>query len=198
MDKNKIVSFAINFTSFLVERVDLSQVILFGSVANNNFDKESDVDIFVETNPKNEEKIFSILSLYKKSKDYEKFKLSGIGNEISIKCGHLKDWKDLERSIISNGIVLYGAYKGRPEDLKHKILFLLSLEKIDRTKKIRIWRRLYGYKQKIGAKVYTSEGIIERKIGRGAFLVPIENSQKVIDYLRENKIKYQFFDVWME
>ena len=121
-----------------------------------------------------------------------------IKNEIYIKCGNLKEWKGLEASIISEGIVLYGHYEGTPKSLKHKRLFLLNLEKIPRAKKIKVWRKLYGYRQKIGKKVYNSQGMIEKRIGRGAFLVSKENANNVISYLKENKIQYSFFDVWME
>jgi|SRR3989338_51122 len=198
MKQINLISFALNFTSFLVDRINIDKVILFGSVATNTFDNESDIDLFIETNKKNQDKIREILNLYKKTKEYEKFKLSGIKNEISIKCGNLKEWKGLEASIISEGIVLYGHYEGTPKSLKHKRLFLLNLEKIPRAKKIKVWRKLYGYRQKIGKKVYNSQGMIEKRIGRGAFLVSKENANNVISYLKENKIQYSFFDVWME
>ena len=74
-----------------------------------------------------------------------------------------------------------------PEKLKHKLLFLLNIRNIKRAKKIRVWRKIYGYKQKIGKKIYISKGMAERKLGRGAFLVPIEDYQKIIEYLRKNK-----------
>lgn len=187
-----------NFSSFLVGQVEVKSVILFGSVARNNFDDESDIDIFVECDKKDEKKINDLLELYKKTEEYEKFKLEGVKNEISVKSGSLEEWKDLKRSIISGGIVLYGSYHGTPDKLNHKLLFLLNFEGISRTTKIKVWRNLYGYKQKVGKKVYINKGKIEKKIGRGAFLVPIQDSQEVISYLNGNKIKYSLFDVWME
>lgn len=198
MERNKLISLALNFASFLLDRFEAKSIILFGSVAKNTFDKESDIDIFIETDKKNENKIKNILELYKKTKEYEKFKLAGIENELSIKCGNLNEWKDLKRSIISGGIILYGSYQGKPEKLKHKLLFSLNMGNFERAKKIKIWRKIYGYKQKIGKKVYISKGFAEKKLGRGVFLVSIENLQEVIDYLIKNKIKYSFFDVWIE
>ncbi len=198
MERNNLISLALSFTSFLIDRINVKSVILFGSVSQGTFDKESDIDIFIETAPKNKERIKNILELYKKTKEYEKFRLSGIENEISIKCGILKEWKSLERSIISEGIVLYGNYQGKPDGLKHKILFILNLEKIKRSEKVKIWRKLYGYKQKVGKKIYNIKGIVQRKIGRGAFLSSIDDAQQIINYLRKNKIKASFFDVWLE
>lgn len=187
-----------SFSSFLVGQVEVTSIILFGSVAKNTFDDESDIDIFIECDKRNEKKIEQISDLYKKTEEYEKFSLEGVKNEISLKSGDLNDWKDLKRSIISSGITLYGNHRETPDKLRHKILFLLNLEGISRADKIRVWRNLYGYKQKVGKKVYISKGKVEKKLGRGAFLVPIQDSQDVIHYLRKYRIKYSLLDIWME
>src|SRR3989338_9524115 len=194
MERNKLIAFALNFASFLLEKMNVNAIILFGSVAKNQFDDESDIDLFIETENKNKDKINSILELYEKSKDYETFKLLGIKNDISIKCGKLVEWTELKMSIISGGIVLYGTYQSTPEKLNHKVLFLLSLENNSKAKKVKIWRKIYGYRQRVGKKTYISKGMIEKRLGRGAFIVPIEDSQKVIDYLKSNKIKYLLSD----
>ena len=198
MEQNKLISLAMNFASFLVDRVKIKSVILFGSVASGNFDKESDIDLFIETDKKNEKLVKTSLELYKKTKEYEKFLLEGIKNEISVKVGSLDEWKQLKRSIISNGIVLYGRYLGKPEELKHQILFVLNVKGIDRAKKISIWRKIYGYTQKIREKSYVSNGLAEKKLGRGSFLASIENSQDIINFLKKNKARYSYFDVWVE
>ena len=198
MNRNKLISLALNFSSFLVGQAEVKSIILFGSVARNNFDDESDVDLFVECDKKDEKKIKNILGLYQKTEEFEKFKLEGVKNEISIKSGSLEEWKNLKRSIISGGIVLYGSYHGTPDKLNHKLLFLLNLEGISRAVKIKVWRSLYGYKQKVGKKIYISKGKVEKKLGRGSFLVPIQDSQEVISYLNGNKIKYSLLDVWIE
>jgi len=198
MEKNKLISLALSFASFLFDRMEVKSIILFGSVAKNNFDEESDIDLFVETDKKNEKRIMTALELYKKTKEYEKFQLAGIKNELSLKCGNLNEWKGLKRSIISGGIVLYGSYQGKPEKLKHKLLFSLKTENLERQKKIKIWRKIYGYQQKVGKKIYVSKGFAEKKLGRGVFLVSAENSQEVLDFLIKNKIKYSFSDIWIE
>jgi predicted nucleotidyltransferase len=198
MEQNKLISLALSFASFLLERINVESIILFGSVSHNNFDSESDIDIFIESDEKNKEKIENFLGLYKKTQEYEKFKLEGINNEISLKIGKLDEWKDLKRSIISGGIVLYGNYKGKPEKLNHKIIFILNAENMKRSEKIKTWRKIYGYKQKIDKKVYIFGGLAEKKIGRGSFIIPAEKFKIVEDYLKKNKIKHSFFDVWVE
>lgn len=198
MEQHKLISFALNFASFLISRVEIKSIILFGSVAKNTFDKESDIDLFIETDKKNEDKIKNMLELYKKTKEHEKFRLEGIENEISVKCGSLNEWKELKRSIILGGIVLYGSYEGKPEKLKHKLLFMLDVGNFNRAKKIKVWRKIYGYNQKVGKKTYHSKGFAEKKLGRGVFLISIENSQEILNYLIKNKIKYSFSDIWIE
>jgi predicted nucleotidyltransferase len=198
MKRNKLISLALSFASFLIERIEVKAIILFGSVARNTFDEESDIDLFIDTDKKNDQKIKDVLEFYKKTPEYEKFKLEGIENEISIKAGRLEEWKDLKRSIISGGIVLLGNYEGAPNKLKHKIIFLLNVENLKRSEKIKFWRKIYGYKQKIGERVYSSKGFSEKKLGRGSFMVSDENLEEVVNYLKKNKIKYSFFDIWVE
>lgn len=198
MSKNKLVSYAMSFASFLIDRIEVNNIILFGSVANNTFDKESDIDLFIDTNKKDEKEVSKILEIYKKTEEYEKFKLLGVKNDISLRVGSLREWKSLKDSIISDGIVLYGHFQDKPNSIKQKRLFLLNLQKTDRKTKIMIWRKLYGYKQKVGKRVYESYGIIDKKLGRGSFLVDINQSQKVTNLLKQNKVIYSFFDVWTE
>ncbi len=198
MEQNKLISLALNFASFLVDRMNIDSIVLFGSVAQNTFDKDSDIDLFIETNNKNQEKVKNLLEIYKKTEQYEKFRLEGIKNDISLKVGKLEEWKELKRSIISGGIVLYGNYKGKPEKLSHKILFMLNTDSLKRTDKIRIWRKIYGYSQKARKKVYVFKGMVERKIGRGAFIIPAEKFKELKEYLGKNKIKHSFVDIWVE
>jgi|SRR3989339_1042548 len=198
MEQNKLISLALSFSSFLVDKIEVNKIILFGSVAKNTFDEESDIDLFIESDKKNENKIKNYLELYKKTSEYDKFRLEGINNEISVKIGELNEWGNLKRSIISGGIVLYGNFNENPDKLKHKIVFLLHIESMKRSEKIKIWRKIYGYNQKVGKKIYVSKGLSEKKLGRGAFLVSFEYSKNIIDYLRKNKVRYSFFDAWME
>ncbi|MDP3027114.1 MAG: nucleotidyltransferase domain-containing protein [Nanoarchaeota archaeon] len=198
MEGSKLSSLALSFASFLVDRINVKSIILFGSAASGNFDSKSDIDLFIETEKKNEGKIKQMLEMYKKTKEHEKFFLSGIQNEISIKCGSLDEWKDLKRSIISNGIVLYGKYQGKPSELKHKLLFVLATKKISRAEKKKIWRKIYGYSQKIGKKVYTFKGMAGKKLGMGAFIAALEDSKEIIEYLNKHRANYTYFDIWVE
>lgn len=200
-----LISYATNFVSFILRyniNKEINSIILFGSVATNNFDEESDIDLFIDTDKKNNNEIIKILELYKKSEDYKKYKLFGIKNEISIKTGKLEEWKDIRRSIISNGIYLYGKYKSIPDKIKQYLMCNIELKKLNRNKKLKLWRLLYGYTQKINKKFYKFKGLIEelsgKKIAKNLFIIPVENQQKLIYILKKNKVNYKINEIWSD
>lgn len=193
--KSDLISYSINFVSFLIKYIKIDNVILFGSVANGNFDEKSDIDIFIETNQSKKE-IEKLLNLYEKSEENDKYKLIGIKNKIALKVGRLNEWKSLKRSIISNGLVLYGRYKENPTEMKPYLLFSISLGKIPRNKKIKLWRRLYGYIQKVGKKVYQTNGLVYKKVGNGGFIINMEKEDEVINLLKKEKVEYGIKEIW--
>jgi len=95
----------------------------------------------------------------------------------------------LEINILLLMIILFVYYVAH-KDSKTK--------KINRANKIKIWRKIYGYSQKIGRKVYLFKGMVEKKLGMGAFISALENSKEIIDYLNKSKASYTYFDVWVE
>lgn len=201
MEQNKLISYAMNFTSFLISRAEkINKIVLFGSVARNDFDNESDIDIFIDTNM-GEKELANILYIYEKSEENKKYMLEGIKNKISLKTGSLDKWK-LKRSLISDGILLYGKYEEMPKNAKSNTIFKISLGKMKRKDKMKIWRKLYGYKQKINNKTYYSKGIVEenngKKLALGIFLIPNENNHKVISFLKNNKVDYQLKEVFAD
>lgn len=199
--QNRLIAYALDFVSFLVEHgIKIEKAILFGSVLTNEFDKESDIDIFIETKEK-EEEINSLLLQFEKTKG-ENWGLKGIENPISLKIGRLNKWTNLRRSIQSNGLLLYGAYKEVPEEIQNFILFILNFEKLKRIKKVSLWRKLYGYSQKIKNKIYKQEGIIKKlsgkKLERGIVAIPTINSTQFRQFLIKNKINYRLIEVWSD
>lgn len=198
---NKLLkAYASSFVSFLIERIDIKdihKIILFGSVARNEATKESDIDIFIDTaNAKIKKIIPKIINSFYESTIYNDYwKLLGIKNEIKCIVGTLEKWK-LKRSIISEGITLYGKTTG---EIKGKTFCLFKINVKGKTKqKLKIWRKLYGYKQKIGKKSYYFKGLIEmndgKKLSPTVFIVPLAKSQKAIDFLKDYKVKYQLIE----
>ncbi len=91
-----------------------------------------------------------------------------------------------KRSIIIDGIVLFGKYKSEPEKLRHFMLFSYS-NVTDAKKRVNLHRKLFGYK--IGTRHY--EGIVSKsggiRHGSGSFSVPIEKYRDVRNVFKEMK-----------
>ena len=196
----KLIAYAQDFVSFLLEKLNkesnkISQIILFGSVTRDEDSKSSDIDLFIEIlDKKLENKINQIKEKFYESIKVKKYwNLLNINNEINCSTGKLEEWDDLKRSLIANGIILYGKYKGKLKTESY-YLFTVSPTK-NRNKNISIWRELYGYKQKIGKKEYIKKGLIKgyngKKLARGVFIIPSEHTQKISSFLKKKKFKYE-------
>ena len=203
MKKNELISYALSFAAFLLMDSQISatttKIILFGSVARGDFDDESDVDIFIETKSK-DEKIQKHLELFNKSKIRELYDLKGLKNEIALKIGSLDKWKGLSESIEEDGIAIYAKYEAAPESLNHFTLFKISAENRKFSSKIKLWRAIYGHKQRVGKKVYESRGLLRElgctRVSKGAFIAPFHHRQKILDFLDKNKVSYEMFDIY--
>ena len=198
MKKNSLISLAESFIAFLIDKIEIDQAILYGSVVNNEFDEESDIDIFIDSDKKNEKKIINLLELFEKTDIFEKYTLAGTKNKISLKVGKIDEWGGLKRSFISNGIILYGKYKERPNELKAYIIFSIDYKKLKRKDKIKLWRKLYGYKQKVGKKLYEIRGLVKFKLGGGCIIIEPENKRKIIDLLKIYKVDYKLYEIWSD
>ena len=199
--QNKLIAKAIDFVSFIVEnKIKLTKAILFGSVLTKNFDVESDIDIFLETDEK-EDNLNMLLNEFEKTKG-ETWRFKNIENPISLKIGKLEKWPSLRRSIQSNGLLLYSSYKEVPEKIENYILFILNFRKISRSKKVSLWRKLYGYSQKIKNKVYINKGLIKKlegkKLERSVIAIPSSNAEEFKDFLHKNKINYELYEIWSD
>ncbi|MDP2766308.1 MAG: nucleotidyltransferase domain-containing protein [Candidatus Methanoperedens sp.] len=206
MNKHELIAYAMDFCSFLLRSEivgDIDRIILFGSVARGDFDNESDIDIFIDTErrKKVDETAKKVLKSFEMSEVNEKWRLKGLKNALSLKIGEIEKW-ELYRSVISSGILLYGRFEEMPKGAKYYSLFVLNFSKMDRNKKIKIWRELYGYKQKIGEKLFVSKGLLEevlgKKIKRSVIVVPAENKKKILDFIKRKKIKYSIFEIWTD
>ncbi len=207
----KLIAYAQDFTSFLLENLNnksdkVENIILFGSVSRGEENKKSDIDIFIDIIDDSIENDLEKEINKIKDKFYDSIKIKkywlllGIKNEINCIVGKLNDWEDIHRSIISNGIVLYGKYKKDTSNLPY---VLFSIESTgERKKDISLWRRLYGYKQKIGKKEYIKQGLINEfkgeKIARGVIIIPIEHATKTQKFLKENKMPFKMIEFWSE
>lgn len=181
--KSKLIAYAIDFTSYLIQKTKnkdkIKNIILFGSVAREDAGPESDVDLFIDVldEKKNGQEIRRIQENFIGSSKYRNYwKPLGIENEIKLTIGNLKKWEDLKPSIISNGIVLYGKFKPETNDGKHQTFFIWENIKPN-SKRVLFNKQLIGYKQ--NKKFYP--GFLQKyegkRLGKGCIVVPLEHAK---------------------
>ncbi|MBU3913179.1 MAG: nucleotidyltransferase domain-containing protein [Nanoarchaeota archaeon] len=200
MGKNELIAYALDAASYLVSRVeDIDRIILHGSAARGDFDEESDVDLFIDSDKKMGKAVDKTLESYKDTRKFREWQLKGVKNEISAITGKLdsEEWKDLKRSIINTGIILFGKYKAEAERVNHYVLVSFENIKPDK-KRVSVFRKLFGFK--VNDKRY--EGLAKKinavRVGKGSILVPIESFSKIRDYMKEKKIAVKVYDLWSD
>lgn len=189
----KLLSYAVDFASFLLERIDkdkIEKIIIFGSVAREEADSDSDIDLFVEVinHAKIEKSIKEIKTEFFDSIKFKNYwSLKDIKNDIKITAGKIDEWEDIKNSIISNGILLYGKYESTPKNAIHKTIF--SWENIKpESKRVLLFKRLFGYKaekKEYGGIIKQYEG---EKLGKGSIMVPTKYSNVFMKLFKEMKI----------
>ncbi len=204
MKQESLIGYALSFASFVLDSKigkNINRIILFGSVARGDFTEESDIDVFVDTEKDIEIEAEKLLILFRSSRTHESWKLRGLKNQISLKIGNLKKWS-LRREVISSGILLYGKYNDVPDGVKYYLMIKMDLRRIKQAKQMRIWRKLYGYKQKIGKKIYTNNGLVEslggEKLGKAIIIVPMETRLEILELLKKHKIKHTVYELWSD
>lgn len=198
-----LISYSSYFVAFLLSKIknieNIEKIILFGSVARNEADKESDVDIFIELKEKNkkiEKELRIIIENFYESREAALFKSKGIENIFDVKIGILKEWKELYRSIAATGIVLYGNYEAKdlPSDVKRNTIIFWNKIEINRGSFL---NKLYGFK--IKDKSY--QGLLTKyngkKIGKSSILIPTQYKKEIYNLLREHKVSAKSIDVFI-
>ena len=207
MKKTEIYSYVYDFLSRLIERLEedsIRNIIVFGSVARGDFDKESDVDIFIDTAKED------VSSMVKKalnefySHSRGTWVLRGIENQIVPIVGDLNSekWSNLKKEIISNGIVIYGRYQELPNNIKSYVLITYSISKFKPKEKSKFIRNLLGYKLIQNKKEYKIEGLLQQlegiKVSKSVILVPKENQQKVYEFFSKSKASFEIREAWIK
>ena len=200
LNKNELISYAMEFSSYLILKIpEINQVILHGSVARGDFTKDSDIDIFIDSNKKTEKKARIAEEDYYKTESFKRWKLKGIKNEISLIIGELnsKEWKNLKRAIINTGIILFGKYTSEVEKTHQYTIFVFENIKPE-SKRISIHRKLFGFK--IRKKQYS--GLVRelggKKLGKSVIIIPAQHTEKLRTYFKDKKVKIQIYDFWSD
>ncbi|MDP6627189.1 MAG: nucleotidyltransferase domain-containing protein [Methanopyri archaeon] len=204
METNDLIAYAMEFSSFIM-RSDAARsvrrIVLYGSVARGDHDDESDIDVFVDCDEDVLDMVARTKIAFELSETHERWRLKGLTNPLSVKAGDITTW-DIHRSVISSGILLYGRFSGRPDDAALHCLFVLDVSHLPRKDKMKVWRALYGYQQRVRGKLFTFPGIVRtvggRKLGNGVVLVPVEGKDVVVRTLREHQVRYELTEVWTD
>jgi predicted nucleotidyltransferase len=194
-------SYASAFSSFIIRSLGdnpgISRIILYGSVAKSSATNESDVDIFIESvgDPKRlRVDADLVLNRFYESKEAIIFKLMGVSNEVSLKVGRLDDWPDLKRSIMSDGIILWGKFEGtKPKASKHSVIFYWNGVGSNRGAFL---NHMYGYKSM--AKRY--EGLVSKvggtKLGKSCIMVPQKYRDRTIAVMKKYRVNAKSIEVF--
>ena len=200
MKNSDVQAYASTFTSFLMRKLgdnikDIDRIILYGSVAKGNAMKNSDVDIFIDTKKDLKKEVSDIIDEFYKSREALLFKTKRIENEINVKTGELKNWRELHRSITSTGVTLWGRYEALEKTIgsQHKIIFYW--DKIEKNRGAFL-NKIYGFKS--GEKRYT--GLLEKingeKIGKSSIILPIEYKEEIIGLLKKYGVHAKSIEIF--
>lgn len=197
--ENDIRAYASAFVSFLLKEIGenvkyIDGIILYGSVASGTATKESDVDIFIDTKKDMKDEIKELQKKFYNSREAALFKLRSVDNEISLKIGELKKWKELRRSISYNGIVLWGEYETTEiEGKKRSIIFYWS--KIGKTRSAFL-NKLYGFSSK--GKRY--QGLLKEwegmRLGKSCVLMPFKHKKEMFALIKRYEVNAKAIEVF--
>ena len=186
-------------------KTQIDNIILFGSIVRDEFDKESDIDLFFDTpnEKKLEPEIKSMINSFelRKSKFWE---LKNIDFPIKPMVGSLKDesWSELKEELISYGITLYGKFESTSKYKNHYVLLSYSLENLDQITKMKFIRSLFGYQNKIKNKTYGKKGYLYEiegiKLGSNNIMVPIKTIYDVRSLFKKFKITPKMYELWIK
>ncbi len=194
MNSNRI-AYALDAASFLLqkikERENIRSIILFGSVARGDATEKSDIDLFIDVvkeSPKFEKEARTAIENFYDSIKYKQYwKLLSITHEIKLTIGKLSAWKELQPSIIANGITLYGKFMPSVKNGLHRTFFIWENVKPN-AKRVLFNKQLFGFKQR--NKFY--QGLLAKytgeRLGKGCVLVPAEHTPLFLALFRKYKI----------
>ena len=119
---NDLVSYAYDFVSYLIlqpsiKKYPISRIILFGSVARDDYTKKSDIDIFIDMPNLGKISLLSreiekIKTNFFESERMKKWSRLDIANNFNITTGKLKEkkWDDLRKSMQSHAVLIWAKF----------------------------------------------------------------------------------------
>ena len=204
LNRETLIAYTYAWLSFLFRepyvKGKIRSIHLFGSVARNEFDEESDIDVFVNVTQKEAVRPVEIacrrsLKKFYNSKEFKKFELRGIRNEVSPKIGMISKWPELKKSIERESLLLYAVSMfGKLE--KGFILILESMR--EPAKRNRVMRYLFGRRERKFKRIGKVEELGGRKLTARSFLIPAKNFNQIAKFLNKEKVKFTLVEVWID
>ncbi|MBI3032404.1 hypothetical protein HYY69_02925, partial [Candidatus Woesearchaeota archaeon] len=166
-----------------------------------DFDRDSDVDLFIDVDEKDEKNITKAAERALKkfySIEGDKWRLREVKQQISLKIGNLDQWQ-LKNSIEKEGIVLYSqtSISIIPISSSLSKYIMLTFEPIHNPKKrIKVIRKLFGRNE----QNYIEKGLVNAFEGKiispRSFMVKPEGLQQIASFLSKEKVKFSFEEIW--
>jgi len=211
MKRNELLAYVMDFLSLLYFKEEfldkIRSIVLFGSVARGNFDKKSDVDLFIDIRDKEDtKKIQNIVDMALNEfelKAKETWHIRNIKNPIKPILGSLKDesWSELKKELESYGILLYGNVNANTQGLNSYSLFEYSLKNFKQKERVAFQRELLGYRSKKGKKVYEQKGILNKidgkKLENNNIMVPTKEALSLQKIFTQNKVTPKIKEIWI-
>lgn len=168
-----MLSYVYEFLSTLFDKLrdreKINAIVLFGSAARGTQREDSDIDLFIDCEKQHEKEIRTVV--HESLNEFElratkSWHLRGIQNPIVPIIGTLAEgrWDELRKEIEGTGVYLYTTWQ-EPTKRKRVALLTYDLSKCKQKQKMRVLRKLYGYKNKKGRKTYAKEGLVTKLKG---------------------------------
>jgi predicted nucleotidyltransferase len=178
----------------------IEAAILFGSVARDDYDRRSDIDIMLIIDHERPAEFSPTVSkIITKLHPHR---------EIRTVLTNLRDYdKDYYQNVFLEGMVLFGKVVIGPENLALEPYLLISYDLSGKpnTLQVKVSKMVHGYSSKKvidgKKKVYKYPSIEEkyggRIISKSALILPFPNGNKFIKELKRLKVPFKEIKIWM-
>jgi len=90
----------------------------------------------------------------------------------------------------------------KKSELKHYMLLSFTLKNLSQKDKVKVLRKLYGYKEKKGRKLYRHQGLSSnlnaKKLGSNVIIAPVKNLPEFVNFFSKNNVKVEVKEVWIK
>lgn len=184
---------AIEFAGKIRNLKGILSIVLFGSVAKGEDTADSDIDIAIIHDLKNDSKLVKSTNMYKPEKVQITY--------LNIKNLHKET--ELVGALSGDGLLLCGKpviIRENDVELHPKVLVSYSLKGMLQKEKVKLNRALYGSISRSGKYVTETKGAIAEsgveKVGNGVLLIDRRKSTDIIKALKRFGAKVWQTNIW--